>query len=83
MATVSKELAKEIIKLNGYYEDDPRVYSVIKYSRMDGRDSFAITYSESDEARYRPTEFVRNPIVIWRSDKGVMNPEFHELGFKL
>lgn len=64
MATISKDLAKKIIEHDGYYDDDPRVYSVIEYDGMGGV-AHVITYSANDEARYYPTQFVRNPRVLW------------------
>jgi len=69
MATVSKEIAEQIIAQNGYYSDDPRVNQVVKYDNAFGGESWAILY-EQDVAmdRYHETEFVRNPQIIWRAE---------------
>jgi len=66
MATVNEAIAKQIIAANGYYSDDPRVMQVVKYNNAFGGESWAILY-EQDVAinRYAPSEYVRNPEIIW------------------
>lgn len=66
MATVSEDLAKQIIANDGYYSDDPRVMAVISYDNAFGGKSWAVLYEQdvlSD--RYAPSAFVRNPKVEW------------------
>lgn len=66
MATVSKDLAKQIIANNGHYEDDPRVMAVISYDNAFGGKSWAVLYEQdvlSD--RYALSMYVRNPKVEW------------------
>lgn len=67
MATVSKELAMRIIANKGKYSDDPLVHQVVRYTNYSGGESWAILY-EQDVAwdRYAPTDYVRNPVVVWR-----------------
>ena len=68
MATVSKAIADQIIASNGYYSDDPRVQQVVRYTNFEGVYAYAILYSQDvRHDRYAPSEFVRNPIVIWRA----------------
>lgn len=66
MATVSKELAEQIIAADGYYATDPRVMQVVKYDNAFGGESWAILY-EQDVAinRYAETAYVRNPQIVW------------------
>lgn len=66
MATVDKALADQIIAADGYYSDDPRVQQVVKYTNVAGNDAYAILYNRDVEIdRYRESEYVRNPQVIW------------------
>ena len=68
MATVSKDLAEQIIKQNGYYEDDPRVMQVVKYSNNWGGESWAVLYEKDVVTnRYAASEYVRNPQIIWNA----------------
>ena len=76
MATIdSKELIDEIIRNNGYYLDDPRVYMVVEYTNYNGNITWGIAYcTESRERRTRyldETEYVRNPKVIWHSEENM------------
>ena len=65
MATVSKAIADQIIAGDGYYSDDPRATRVIRYTNFEGVHAYAIEWTK--ETRYQPSEFVRNPEVIWRA----------------
>jgi hypothetical protein len=66
MATVNKNLADQIIAANGYYSDDPRVMQVVEYDNAFGSKSWAILYAQDVAIdRYAPSEYVRNPKVIW------------------
>jgi len=68
MASISESLAREIIALDGYYEDDPRVLQVVSYDNAFGGKGWAILY-EADVAadRYAPSFFVRNPKIEWEA----------------
>ena len=73
MATIdSKEIIDDMIKADGYYEDDPRVYMIVEYTNAYGNITWGVTWSyESSNSRLRyldETEFVRNPRVIWRAE---------------
>lgn len=69
MATVSEEIARIIIDNDGYYSDDPRVMQVVKYDNAFGGKSWAILYAQDVEIdRYAPTEWVRNPQVVWSAE---------------
>ena len=66
MSTVNKELAEEIMKLDGYYSDDPRVMQIVQYVNNWGGDAYAILYAEDVKLnRYEESEYVRNPQIIW------------------
>lgn len=68
MATVSKELAEQIIAQDGYYEDDPRVQQVVKYLNAFGGESWAILYARDVAGnRYAPSEYVRSPQIVWKA----------------
>lgn len=68
MATVSKELADQIIASDGYYSTDPRVMQVVKYDNAFGGTCYAILYQQDvDIDRYAPSPYVRNPKVIWEA----------------
>lgn len=66
MATVTKQLADEIVDGNGYYSSDPRVMRVIEYDNRWGGISYGIEY-QRDLGRYAPSQFVLNPRVYWRA----------------
>ena len=68
MATVSKDLAEQIIKQDGYYADDPRVMQVVKYENAWGKEAYAILYARDMAMdRYAASKYVRNPQVIWNA----------------
>jgi hypothetical protein len=68
MATVDQALAEQIIAADGYYSDDPRVMQVVTYDNAFGGKSWAILYQRDVGIdRYAPSEYVRNPQVIWRA----------------
>ena len=68
MATVDKATALKIIANDGYYEDDPRVQQVVKYQNAFGGESWAILYIHDVALnRYAPTEYVRNPQIMWEA----------------
>ena len=73
MSTIdNKELIDTLIKNDGYYEDDPRVYMIVEYTNAYGNTTWGVTWErESPMRRERytiPSDFVINPKVIWRSD---------------
>lgn len=72
MATIDdKEIINNIIKNNGYYEDDPRVYMIVEYTNSFGNIAWGVTWNnESRGIRTRyldETEYINNPRVIWHS----------------
>lgn len=68
MATVNEDIARQIIAQDGYYSDDPRVMQVVTYDNAFGGKSWAILYAQDVAVdRYAPSEYVRNPQVIWRA----------------
>lgn len=68
MATLNKSIAEEIVRNDGYYYDDPRVFCVIRYLNAWGGESFAVAYNEADRQRYfDPSSYVKNPEVIWEA----------------
>jgi hypothetical protein len=67
MPTVSKEIADELIKNNGKFEDDPPVKMIVQYNNKWGGLSYGITYKEGDNRYLEETEFVRNPVILWKA----------------
>jgi hypothetical protein len=72
MATIdSRHIIDEIIRNNGFYENDPQVYMIVEYTNAYGNTTWGVTWiSESKEARERylmQSDFVRAPKVIWRA----------------
>jgi hypothetical protein len=67
MATVSKNLADEIIAGNGLYPGDHiRVVKIVKYQNVfDGRDAYGIIYEGHNLNAYAKSDFVRNPTTYW------------------
>lgn len=63
MPTVGKQIADQLKAGNGYYADDPRIYSIIEYDNAFGGVGYGINYGPNNA--YTPSEFVRNPRVYW------------------
>jgi len=73
MATISSpEFIQELIDKDGYYEDDPRVYQVVKYENAWGKDTYGVTWENEPENRKHryeiETEYVLRPEIIWRAN---------------
>lgn len=71
MATISDfAIIQKMIDDNGYSEDDPRVYKIVKYTNSWGGVSYGVTWEgHEDLDRYEEeTEYVINPEVIWTSE---------------
>jgi hypothetical protein len=71
MSTIDDEsLIKKLIENDGYYEGDPRVYQIVKYKNAWGNITWGVTWeNEPHPHRYEfPTEYVNNPVVIWRQN---------------
>jgi hypothetical protein len=67
MATVSKELAQQIIAQEGQYKGDPPVHQVVRYQNYFNTECWAILYAQDVASdRYAETEYVRNPQVVWQ-----------------
>lgn len=69
MATVDKQMADEMVQLNGQYADDPPVLRIVEYDNAWGGVSYGLEY-ERDLGKYSTSEFVRNPRVYWRAKSG-------------
>lgn len=72
MATVSKEIADNIIANDGYYEGDrssegdPRVVRIVRYNNMfDGGEAFGLIYAGEDLDRYHNAAACHNPTTIF------------------
>lgn len=61
-----------IIKNDGYFEDDPRVYQIVQYTNAWGGITYGITWEHEPEYRRHryenETGNVMNPQIIWRAD---------------
>ena len=67
MGTVDKHVADLIISQNGIYADDPPVEQVIQYKNRWGGESYAILYVQDvQHERYRESDYVREPKIIWQ-----------------
>ena len=70
MATVSKEIADEIIRGEGHYEDDPLVIKIVRYENQWNREyAYGIIYEGEDPDRYHNAEACINPQTIWEWSK--------------
>jgi hypothetical protein len=68
MATIdNKDIIDEIIKGNGYYEDDTRVSMIVEYTNAYGKQAYGVTWiNQQNQQKYLiESEFIRNPKVIW------------------
>lgn len=66
MATIDNEdIIKEIIANNGHYYDDPIVIKIVQYTNRWGGRTHGVVYERDDPNRYRESEFVINPKVIF------------------
>lgn len=67
MATVSKDLADELVFGDGYYSDDPRVVRIVEYTNAWGGQSFGLEY-EGQLGKYSESEYVQSPKVYWQAE---------------
>lgn len=67
MATVSKDLADKIKNADGYYADDPRVYRIVEYTDMGGKQAYGIEY-EHQIGKYAESPYVKSPKVYWEAE---------------
>lgn len=66
MPTINHTIAKKIIAEDGYYEDDPRVYMVLKYQNIfDGDWSYAIAYTLEQAVNYILAPNCKDPMILW------------------
>lgn len=73
MSTIdSKELIDTIIKQDGYYEGDSRVFMIVEYMNAYGNITWGVTWSnESLSRRIRylvPSDYIRSPKILWHSE---------------
>lgn len=66
MATIGKQLADQIKDADGYYMDDPRVWRIVEYTDMGGKQAFGIEY-EHQLGKYAESPFIRDPKVYWQA----------------
>jgi len=67
MATVSKKTADEMVALNGYYADDPRVMRIVEYTDMGGRLAYGLEYAH-EIGKYSSSIYINNPKVYWEAN---------------
>ncbi len=62
----------EIIENDGWNEDDPRVFQIVKYINNWNNITYGLTWAyESEERKHRyeiETDFVKQPKIIWRAN---------------
>jgi hypothetical protein len=68
MATVSKELADELVAKDGWYPGDPRVFRIVEYTNFEGGLSYGLEYG-NEIGRYAESQYVRNPKVYWEAKR--------------
>lgn len=69
MATIdSKQIIDDIIA--GKYDNypgEPRAIKIVEYTNAWGKRTWGVVHAGEDQYRYeRETEYVRDPVVIWR-----------------
>lgn len=77
MTTDSREFVDRIIKGNGWLPehgdhgapDNPPVVRIVEYTNMAGRRAWGCEFPH-EVGKYRETEWVRNPVVIWTQPEG-------------
>lgn len=71
MATIDNtETIKKLLLNNGYFEDDPQVYSIWSYESAWGKKTCAVYYSESTED-ILASPFVHEPELLWNQRIGI------------
>jgi hypothetical protein len=73
MATIdSKEIIDELIRNDGYYDDDPRVYQIVEYTNAYGNITWGVTWDREGDGKRRYEKhnppYINNPKVIWRAN---------------
>ena len=63
MSTVSKTLADEIVKNDGFYEDDPRVVQIIEYDTYWGGKAYKLMYRDFIPEE---THYFNSPRIYWK-----------------
>ena len=70
MATVSKEIADQIIAHEGRYPGDPLVVKIVQYeNQWNGEHAYGLVYEHEDPMRYHNSPACINPITIWEWSK--------------
>lgn len=65
VSTVSKTIADELVKLNGYWPGDPQVIKIVEYDNAYGGIGYGLVYNHQNPDTYKPSHWVRNPRVYW------------------
>jgi len=63
MSTVDKDLADRLIAVNGKFESDPQIHSIVEYDTRWGGVAYGVNYEEVN--KYTPSPYVNNPRVYW------------------
>jgi hypothetical protein len=75
MATFTVEQAQKLIKHNGHYPgtgplnswDNPRAIKIVSYTDVGGKRACGIIFEGEPADKYDyPTEFIRDPQIIWQ-----------------
>jgi hypothetical protein len=67
MGTVSKDIADKIKNADGYYFDDPRVFRIVEYTDMGGKQAYGLEY-EHQVGKYAESIYIRNPRVYYQAE---------------
>jgi len=72
MATIdNKKIIDNIIKNDGYYEDDPRVAMIVEYENVYGSITWGVTWSNEPKQYQRryliESTYINNPKIIWEA----------------
>lgn len=75
MSTISKKMALEIVKNNGFYPGDPQAYAVIEFknSFFNDKTTYAICHSQAKFIRYAECHEITE--ILFTSD-GVLRNSF-------
>lgn len=71
MSTIdTKSIIDQMIRNNGFYEDDSQVHQIVEYINAFGNTTWGVTWSgepESRRERYmKESQYINNSKVIWK-----------------
>jgi hypothetical protein len=68
MATVTKQMAEQIIAADGYYPGDPRVSRIVRYRNdFDGAEAYALIWPYEDQERYHKSPAAHDVEIVWEA----------------